>query len=102
MQKEEWARGSVNEIEHAAICDYCDQNIRGIRFKCMNCLDFDLCEECEKSKYVQLKGHNQAHILLKLYYPIEKIQTTHQQVIFKQVTTPVSRVSSVSCKAHLP
>lgn len=37
-------------------CDGCDKDpIKGIRFKCKTCLDFDLCEKC------LLKGIHKQH-----------------------------------------
>lgn len=31
---------------HSATCDYCESVIFGIRHKCINCPDFDLCNNC--------------------------------------------------------
>lgn len=54
------------EVVHTGIyCDNCDQLIHGIRYKCGNCSDFDLCQECESLPVV----HNKNHIFLKIRYP---------------------------------
>jgi hypothetical protein len=44
-------------IHHGVTCDGCNQSpIRGARFKCKICPDFDLCEDCE-SKDVHPADH---------------------------------------------
>jgi len=51
-----------------AICDHCNQRIRGIRYKCLSCPDFDLCETCEALNG-EGKLHNTSHIFAKIYTP---------------------------------
>ncbi|KAI7870857.1 hypothetical protein BDF14DRAFT_1741027 [Spinellus fusiger] len=47
-------------------CNKCNMSpVRGIRFKCANCIDFDLCEMCEGSN-----THTNTHVFLKLRIPI--------------------------------
>lgn len=47
------------------VCDGCDGDIVGFRYKCMDCFDFDLCMDCE-SKMM----HSQ-HIMLRISNPDE-------------------------------
>lgn len=36
------------EEGHPARCDYCGGNIKGERWKCLGCEDFDCCESCKE------------------------------------------------------
>jgi len=53
-------------VVHPAICDHCNNTIVGTRFKCINCPDFDLCEDCEK---IHPGVHDATHAFLKLRFP---------------------------------
>lgn len=44
------------------ICDGCDKEIYGYRYKCLECADFDLCMECEP------KQHNH-HLMIRIAHP---------------------------------
>ncbi|MFH4982764.1 hypothetical protein AB6A40_009473 [Gnathostoma spinigerum] len=44
-------------------CDNCDTRIVGIRYKCAECPDFDLCEACEKT------GMHQHHPMIRYAIP---------------------------------
>lgn len=39
-----------SEVVHPAVCDSCHNRIKGIRNKCQQCPDFDLCEKCFSEK----------------------------------------------------
>ncbi|GAB6029226.1 Sequestosome-1 [Chamberlinius hualienensis] len=41
----------TDDIVHEGVtCDGCQNNIRGFRYKCLECVDFDLCAQCEVKK----------------------------------------------------
>jgi len=57
----------VNEISihHGVTCDICNtEPIIGIRYKCMTCVDFDMCEFCHKD------NHPKEHPLITLQKPV--------------------------------
>ena len=56
------------ELIHTAFCDCCHQRIRGIRYKCMQCPDYDLCEECEEMQGL-ISFHDEDHFFAKLFLP---------------------------------
>ncbi|KAL7079563.1 hypothetical protein ACQ4LE_001507 [Meloidogyne hapla] len=45
------------------ICDGCDQEIRGRRYKCLICPDFDLCQNCEQN------NEHYHHAMMRLVRP---------------------------------
>ncbi|KAF2718759.1 hypothetical protein K431DRAFT_287360 [Polychaeton citri CBS 116435] len=53
-------------VRHHAICDGCDKNILGVRHKCLNCPDWDYCNECVQDA----KTTHPRHRFAALYTPI--------------------------------
>jgi hypothetical protein len=53
----------TNQPVHSVTCDHCKKtNFSGIRYKCLICKDFDLCEQCEGNN-VQ---HERLHVFIKI------------------------------------
>jgi hypothetical protein len=48
---------SVPVVHPHVICDGCRCGIIGVRYKCGNCVDFDLCEACEAAGVHSENGH---------------------------------------------
>ena len=65
-------------IVHRSItCNHCSISpIRGIRFKCSNCVDFDLCEQCEN-----LCVHDPLHLVLKIRVPVAPLSNPRSSLL---------------------
>nr|CAG8554121.1 6776_t:CDS:2 [Entrophospora candida] len=50
---------------HPAYCNACNKFIVGVRYKCGNCDDYDICSNCETS------NHDRTHVFIKIKQPIE-------------------------------
>ena len=51
------------EVHPGVVCDGCEGAIKGPRFKCMMCPDYDLCQICEG------KGIHSDHNMVKIMKP---------------------------------
>jgi len=59
----------ITYIHNGISCDNCGKtNLCGIRYKCLFCKDFDLCEECESKPTLNTNPniHNHSHIFIKI------------------------------------
>ncbi|GAP88090.1 putative ef hand domain-containing protein [Rosellinia necatrix] len=53
-------------VHRGCLCNGCGMlPIRGVRYRCANCPDFDLCEMCESQG-----SHNKAHVFYKVKIPV--------------------------------
>ena len=57
---------SVKHEHFGVTCDGCDMGVVGVRYKCGNCADYDLCEFCEAKDGI----HDPEHTFLKLKKPV--------------------------------
>ena len=56
-------------IDQKAVCNGCDSNIRGVRYKCLSCQDWDYCTPCMEDA----KTTHPGHFLVPLREPLERI-----------------------------
>ena len=76
-QNQGTASGAEGEVFHpGVVCDGCEGSIRGPRFKCISCPDYDLCKQCEE------KGLHPEHEFVKFRKPV--IGRTHQGVSWEK------------------
>src|SRR5690606_27802368 len=66
-------------FRHPAICDGCDKNIVGIRNKCLECPDFDFCNECILSAEASHPGHRFAPLASS--QQVHVINTVHVGIL---------------------
>ncbi|EJD54417.1 hypothetical protein AURDEDRAFT_110070 [Auricularia subglabra TFB-10046 SS5] len=59
-----------NEVEHPATCDLCDSRVVGIRWKCLDCPDWDACNGCHTIVAEQHPGHRFVKVEKKDQLPV--------------------------------
>ena len=65
-------------IHRGITCNSCDEKpIRGTRWHCANCVDFDLCSTCEATN-----SHTRTHIFYKIRVPAPYLSVTKQEPVY--------------------
>ena len=62
----EKAAGRSGPLHHGVTCDGCEGSVRGIRYKCKTCEDYDLCSRCYKH------GIHSQHRMHKIEQPLDE------------------------------
>ncbi|GAV98769.1 zz type zinc finger domain-containing protein [Lentinula edodes] len=61
---------SSQPVVHNAVCDLCESRIRGDRYKCINCPDWDCCANC----FTITNEHHPRHAFVKVSRPEDFIR----------------------------
>lgn len=78
VQFAEVADEANNLVHHAnVICDGCDKDIYGHRYKCLECADFDLCMDCESAK------KHSHHLMIRITNPND-VEICHKSKLAKR------------------
>ena len=78
-------------VHHSVTCDGCNKGpVVGVRYKCSECADFDLCEDCEAKDI-----HNH-HVFLKLKNPMRV------DIIYSHRTNDDSEAANSTHPPHVP
>lgn len=65
-------------VHRGCQCNSCGMApIRGVRYRCVNCADFDLCETCESQGV-----HTKAHIFYKIKVPVPPFSPRQMQPVW--------------------
>jgi hypothetical protein len=65
-------------VHHGVMCDCCKNIIRGMRWKCTSCSNYDLCQVC-KSKSPSIHRHPNSHAFRPIPYPRTSNHTPHPE-----------------------
>ena len=57
-------RHGQDKVHPRVICDGCEGKVKGIRYKCVTCDDYDLCATCED------KGIHSEHNMIRITSPL--------------------------------
>lgn len=57
------------QVHNGVTCDSCNKGVTGIRYKCLNCADYDLCADCE---HTNQHGHDASHIMIRITDPSDR------------------------------
>jgi len=77
-----------NTVHSGVTCDRCQMSpIRGVRMKCLQCPDFDLCAECDGRADI-IEDHHPNHVMLKLPTTISFTATVELKNDETSVTHP--------------
>ena len=70
----------INSIHFGITCDECGvYGIKGRRYKCLVCPNYDLCESCESNL-------NHDHPMMKVNNPIEQIKLNELSLFYSELT----------------
>jgi len=56
-------------LHYGVTCDGCEGEVRGVRYKCLSCPDYDLCVRC------QAAGKHSEHEMITIEHPLPVVSS---------------------------
>jgi len=78
-------QGQAQEAHPGVVCDSCEGPVIGHRYKCLKCLDYDLCAKCEA------KGIHPGHNMMRIATP----DTIWPRHLFNRLSKMQDRVAKM-------
>ena len=98
------AQSSGRLVHKNVVCDVCNHEVVGVRHKCLDCPDYDMCETCFTKPHLRAK-HFARHQFFAIEKPGEVIVHTvfsdsadQEPVLSAQQPQPVSEIPSMDLR----
>jgi len=62
-------------LHYGVTCDGCEGEVRGVRYKCLNCLDYDLCSNCKAT------GIHSEHEMVAIDHPLPVVSFLSVEIL---------------------
>ena len=68
-EKASAAPSAPEPLHYGVTCDGCEGEVRGVRYKCLNCPDYDLCSNCKAT------GMHSEHEMFNIDHPLPMVSS---------------------------
>uniref|UniRef100_A0A0N5CAK1 ZZ-type domain-containing protein n=1 Tax=Strongyloides papillosus TaxID=174720 RepID=A0A0N5CAK1_STREA len=82
-------------IHQHIICDSCNRKVAGIRYKCLVCDDYDLCQYCERQNI-----HDSSHVMLRFARPVDSNSRKYLNSINQHTNDETTESSVTNCETN--
>jgi hypothetical protein len=67
-------------------CRLCDVTLEGVHYKCLNCLDVEICSQCEEAQL-----HDPSHLFVKMRCHVDSLPLKRQLIFKSHIDNPNER-----------
>jgi len=77
-------------------CRLCDVTLEGVHYKCLNCLDVEICSQCEEAQL-----HDPSHLFVKMRCHVDSLPLKRQLIFKSHIDNPNERETAKEEKKKL-